>query len=421
MIEPRSFIIHDHTVSVPLDHARPDGQTIEVFAREIGASEKAGDELPWLLFLQGGPGGASPRPSRPDGWIRAALNSYRVILLDQRGTGRSTPVLRETVGHLGPAESLAGYLGHFRADAIVADAEIVRQVLCGGERWSTLGQSYGGFITMSYLSTAPDALRECYVTGGLGGLTATPDDVYALSYPKVERRMHAYYARYPQDRAIIRTVADILADGNVRFPDGDPFSIGRLQFLGQRLGMGDAFEYLHWLFESALVGEALAPRFCYEVMTSTGFLDDALYAVLQEPIYAQGAGATAWAAERARVEYPQFAPDRDPLLLTGEMIYPWMFEQIAALKPFAAAAQILAERTDWPPLVDVDQLARNEIPVAAAIYHDDIYVPVELSLQTAQAVGNLRPWVTSEWEHDGVRSSGDAVFERLRELARGVA
>jgi pimeloyl-ACP methyl ester carboxylesterase len=200
MIEPRSFIIHDHTVSVPLDHARPDGQTIEVFAREIGASEKAGDELPWLLFLQGGPGGASPRPSRPDGWIRAALNSYRVVLLDQRGTGRSTPVLRETVGHLGPAESLADYLGHFRADAIVADAEIVRQVVCGGERWSTLGQSYGGFITMSYLSNAPDALRECYVTGGLRGLTATPDDVYALSYPKVERRMHAYYARYPQDR-----------------------------------------------------------------------------------------------------------------------------------------------------------------------------------------------------------------------------
>jgi hypothetical protein len=60
------------------------------------------------------------------------------------------------------------------------------------------------------------------------------------------------------------------------------------------------------------------------------------------------------------------------------------------------------------------------VPVAAAIYHDDIYVPAELSLQTAAAIGNLRPWVTSEWEHDGIRSSGTAVFERLRELATGV-
>jgi hypothetical protein len=61
------------------------------------------------------------------------------------------------------------------------------------------------------------------------------------------------------------------------------------------------------------------------------------------------------------------------------------------------------------------------VPVAAVIYHDDIYVPAELSLPTAAAIGNLRPWVTSEWEHDGIRGSGDEVFARLRELASGVA
>ncbi len=102
------------------------------------------------------------------------------------------------------------------------------------------------------------------------------------------------------------------------------------------------------------------------------------------------------------------------------MIYPWMFEEITALRPFAEAANILAERDNWPPPFDPDRLAGNEVPVAAVIYHDDIYVPVELSLRTAAAIGNLRPWVTSEWEHDGIRSSGDEVFARLRELASGV-
>ena len=113
------------------------------------------------------------------------------------------------------------------------------------------------------------------------------------------------------------------------------------------------------------------------------------YAVLQEPIYARGSGATAWAAQRTLREFPQFAPDRDPLLFTGEMIYPWMFEEITALRPFAEAANLLAERDDWPPPFDPDRLAGNEVPVAAVIYHDDIYVPAELSLRDGR--GDRKP------------------------------
>ena len=410
----------EHTVAVPLDHARPDGEKIDVFARELCDVEKVGEDLPWLLFLQGGPGGASPRPSHPDSWIRAALASYRLLLLDQRGTGRSTPVLAQTADRFSTPRALADYLAHFRADAIVGDAETLRQEVCHSAQWSTLGQSYGGFITVTYLSRVPEALQACYVTGGLPGLTASADDVYALTYPKVMRRVADYYARYPADRAIVRTVADMLTAQDIRLPDGDRFTVRRLQYLGQRLGMSDGFEFLHWLFERALVDGRLTDAFRYEVMAATGFLDNPLYAVLQEPIYACGSGATAWAAQRTLREFPQFAPDRDPLLFTGEMIYPWMFEEITALRPFAEAANILAERDNWPAPFDPDRLAGNEVPVAAVIYHDDIYVPAELSLPTAAAIGNLRPWVTSEWEHDCIHSSGDEVFARLRELASGV-
>src|SRR5690242_17182856 len=115
----------DHTVTVPLDHERPDDGTIEVFAREVVAADRAGDDLPWLLFLQGGPGGKSPRPVRAEGWIAHAVRTHRVLLLDQRGTGRSTPITARTVGDR-PAKDLAAYLRLFRTDSIVADAEILR-------------------------------------------------------------------------------------------------------------------------------------------------------------------------------------------------------------------------------------------------------------------------------------------------------
>src|SRR5689334_3044532 len=90
----------DHVFTVPLDHHRPDGEQIEVFAREVTAPGPTAAERPWLLYLEGGPGHPAPRP--PDsqlegGWLARAAHDYRVLLLDQRGTGRSTPLNRQTL------------------------------------------------------------------------------------------------------------------------------------------------------------------------------------------------------------------------------------------------------------------------------------------------------------------------------------
>ncbi|GAA3834231.1 alpha/beta fold hydrolase [Sphaerisporangium flaviroseum] len=417
MIHLPGMAVTDHNFSVPLDHGAPGGEQITVFAREIVAPARAGDDLPWLLYLQGGPGGKSPRPMRADGWLGHALRTHRVLLLDQRGTGRSTPVTAATAGRLG--EGLAPYLRHFRADSIVADAELIRRELCGGRQWETLGQSYGGFLTLTYLSQAPEGLKACYVTGGLAGLTATADDVYARTYPRVRDKVTRYYARYPEDVATVSAVAEHLAENDVRLPDGDRLTVRRLQTLGMLLGMGDGAERLHWVFDEAWDEAALSDTFLSQVMGMTSYAGNPLYGVLQEVIYAQGGTATAWAAERARQDFPEFAPGAEPLLFTGEMFYPWMFEEIAALRPFQRAAEALAKVDDWPRLYDPARLAGNEVPVAAIVYHDDMYVDADLSLRTARAVGNLRYWITNEWEHDGVRASGDRVLARLMDLAGG--
>ena len=89
-------MLNDRFFAVPLDHQRPDGEQIEVFAREVAAAAKTDARQPWLVFLQGGPGGASPRPVGRESWLDRALKDYRVLLLDQRGTGRSTPATRQT-------------------------------------------------------------------------------------------------------------------------------------------------------------------------------------------------------------------------------------------------------------------------------------------------------------------------------------
>lgn len=98
---------------------------------------------------------------------------------------------------------------------------------------------------------------------------------------------------------------------------------------------------------------------------------------------------------------------------------PWQFEQDRALVPLAEAAHELARRAGWPKLYDAERLAANTVPVAAAVYHDDMYVDRAMSLGPAASVRGLRAWVTNEHEHDGLRLG--EVFDRLLGMARGRA
>ncbi len=418
-------VLTDRTFSVPLDHSRPDGEQLEIFAREVVATASAGADLPWLVFLQGGPGFGAQRPVSRDAWLERALRDFRVLLLDQRGTGMSTPANRLTLARLGGPAAQADYLAHFRADSIVADAELIRRQVTGGAPWSVLGQSFGGFCAVSYLSLAPGGIREAFITGGLPGLTTTADDVYRLTYRQVAANNRAHYDRYPEDVELARNVARALSAAPVTLPDGSRLTVERFQSVGQMLGSGDGSHRLHYLLEDPFAGTQLSDDFLHRMNQYLTFAAGPLYAVLHEACYAQGA-ATNWSAQRIRAEFGEFDAARaidgdEPLLLTGEMIYPWIFEHDPVLRPLTDAAALLAEKQDWPRLYDPAQLARTDVPVSAAIYYDDMYVPRELSVRTAQSITGLRPWVTSEYQHDGLRVSNGAVLDRLIALARGEA
>ncbi len=418
------LVLKDHKFSVPLDYGKPQGETITVFTREVVAPAKEREDLPWLVFLQGGPGSAAPRPKDRSGWLKRALCDYRVLLLDQRGTGRSTPVLPQTLARFPSPDDQAAYLKCFRANSIVRDAELIRQQWVGEDQpWSVLGQSYGGFCAVTYLSQAPEGLKEVFLTGGLPPLTVPVDDVYRETYPRVIQKNQAYYERYSDDIERVHQIVAYLDSHDVRLPCGDRLSPRMFRQLGLAFGASNGFEQVHYLLENAFVEGAIGKEISYFFLrgfeNSLSFGTNPIFAILHEAIYCQGT-ASNWSAARMLAEFPLFEISSDrPVYFTGEMIYPWMFEEIGALKPLREAAEILAACDDWPDLYDPAVLGRNQVPVAAAVYYNDMYVEHSLSERTASRINGIKLWVTNQHEHSALRMHGESVLERLYDMLHG--
>jgi hypothetical protein len=95
-----------------------------------------------------------------------------------------------------------------------------------------------------------------------------------------------------------------------------------------------------------------------------------------------------------------------------------MWDDYAGLHAHREASHGLAAHP-WPRLYDTDRLARNEVPVAAAVYVDDMYVERSRAEETALRVRGLRAWITNEYAHNGLRADGERIVGRLLDLVRG--
>ena len=107
-------------------------------------------------------------------------------------------------------------------------------------------------------------------------------------------------------------------------------------------------------------------------------------------------------------------------LLGAEHVFPWMWDDYAGLRAHREVAQLLAQHP-WPRLYDADRLERNEVPVAATVYVDDVYVERSFAEDTAQRVRGLRAWITNEYAHNGLRADGERIVGRLLDMVRGRA
>lgn len=107
-----------------------------------------------VVVLHGGPGsGCTPR------WRRFfEPRRYRIVLFDQRGCGRSTPLASD------PTVDLSSNTTHH----LLADIEQLRALL-GVERWQVFGGSWGSNLGLAYAQSRPERVSELVLFSVVSG------------------------------------------------------------------------------------------------------------------------------------------------------------------------------------------------------------------------------------------------------------
>ncbi|KAH6606593.1 proline iminopeptidase [Trichoderma cornu-damae] len=455
-IVPGPLLVTEHFFQVPLDYANPSAGSITLFGRSatkhevpIVAPDEPPPAKPWIVYLEGGPGFGNREPQDHTLTRAAVSRGYQVLYLDHRGVGLSTPVSTAMLARLpggdGPnaVDVQTSYLKLMRQDNTVRDCESVRKLLTEGlpehkARWSVFGQSYGGFISTSYLSLHPEGLREVFLTGGLPPVGKTPEQVYEATFQKTIERNAVYYQKFPEDVEVLRQIATYIeeegGDQGLPLPGGGFLTVPRLLTSGIAFGSHGGLDHVHAVLVHLkasldqfgfLTRASLAPLEAF-----TAFDTNIIYAILHEAIYCDGPGsASNWAANRvgkSLAQYPWLCRDNtsvassaspgQPLLFSGEMIFPFHFETYPELIPLRGVAERLASATDWPALYDVDQLRKNDVPVYATSYINDMYLGYDIAKETANLIKGIKTFETNTMYHNAVRVKPEEVFQNLFSL-----
>lgn len=429
---------------VPKDYSSPSRGSLRIFARSVTKHDcptspvdekelQRKAEKPWLAFLQGGPGGAC-RPPQSMSITNFILDrGYQMLYLDQRGTGLSTPVTADTLALQGDAQEQADYLKLFRADSIVKDCEAIRKILTKGypaelQKWSIFGGSFGGFCAFTYLSYFPEGLREVFTSGGIPPVGKSADEVYKATFATVIKRNLSYYKKYPEDVDSIHNLALYIdSKGGLKLPSGGTLTVQRFFTLGSLFGSHGGIDNLH-----DIVLRMISDLKQFEFITRPTlsaieglqpFNERVLSAILREAIYCDGKPSE-WAAERVGKSLKEFhwisgspmngSTARGNLLyFSGEMIFPFMFETYPELEKLQQVADIIAKYKEWPNLYDPVQLAKNEVPVYAASFLDDMCVDFGLVQEALEKVKNIKQFVTNTLYHNASSSKTDEVLKAL--------
>lgn len=233
----------------PLDPARPDGATIEVRFAVLPALARRKHPDP-VFFLAGGPGQSAIEIAGAVERLMARLVNRRdIVLVDQRGTGRSAPLACEVPAPTTPLAELAdperqraalqrcrerlqvlphGDLRQYTTTIAMADIDAVRQAL-GAARINLVGASYGTRAALEYLRQFPHAVRRVVLDGVAPPDMALPaafapdaqaafdalaaacaaEPACAAQYPDLQPRWREVLAALPREVALAHPVTGI--------------------------------------------------------------------------------------------------------------------------------------------------------------------------------------------------------------------
>lgn len=182
------------TLTVPLDHAHPGRGSLKlrVAAQDVNASRGI------LVFLSGGPGQpGEPFALRVSSRLGTAVDGYRVVMFDQRGTGAGAlrcPALQAQMGSsdlavptraavVGCAKAIGSKRQFFSTAQTVEDLEALRRAL-HVEKLTLDGVSYGTFVAERYALRFPNRVARLVLDSVVPHDSADPlsvDDAHSTA------------------------------------------------------------------------------------------------------------------------------------------------------------------------------------------------------------------------------------------------
>lgn len=212
------------TLTVPENHDTPDGRTVDLNIVVVPSSNSQPEPDP-LVLLAGGPGQAATEAFPPVlGLFSDVLRERDIVLLDQRGTGDSSPLTCPALEDESlPAdlsdEAFIDLLDACRRDLsetrdltryttadAVADLDAVREAL-GYSELNLYGASYGTRLAQAYMQRHPDRVRSAVLEAVVG-----PELVLFQDMPRDgQRALDDLFARCAADPACNEAFPDLPA------------------------------------------------------------------------------------------------------------------------------------------------------------------------------------------------------------------
>jgi pimeloyl-ACP methyl ester carboxylesterase len=344
------------TLTVPLDHSGHTRGQLHLRVSLVGPSKAPRGVL---VFLTGGPGQPGARFLREiDLKLLSALDSYRLVMLDQRGTGRAAlrcPALQRAVGAsdltvppLSALRACAASIGprrrFFTTADTVADLDQLRGAL-GVDRWTLDGVSYGTFTAERYALAHPDHVRRLVLDSVVPQEGINPFQLETIH--AVPRVLHSACA---QTHCRSDPVADLAAvirtrrDGPALLDTLVTLSIAEPSFLAVPRALSEARagrpRRLDRLVAAVHRGDAVPATFL-----SQGLHDSTLCEDFPQP----------WGGPNVAVPQRLAAMRRAAAQLTPAAVYPFNLAT-------ATGNGELITCENWPPVPVQAQLPRQPLP-----------------------------------------------------------
>jgi len=393
-------------LTVPADRDNPDDASIDLFVARVPAL-KPNPAADAFTIINGGPGASSVDlyVDMP-GAFAAVLLERDILLVDQRGTGRSTPLECETdeqpIAEFDPEAveaatvrclaTLSADPRPYTTSIAVQDLEAARSAL-GYPQLNLYGVSYGTRVAQHYLRRHPDAVRSMVLDGVTPPDQALGPDIAGNAQAALDRLFARCQAdpacrtRFPDPAAQFARLADRLRSTAVELTLPDPRTGRPVAMTFSHGHLAGTIRMLSYAPETA----ALIPLMVDEAEAHENFLPLALQARRIETELSAALNIAMHNTVVCSEDAPFYG---DPTTIRAALVGSYLgADQVRMLETICAI---------WPtgPVdADLRTLVDSSVPTLLLSGEDDPVTPPAYAERARQGLGNSRHLIASGQGH----------------------